>query len=670
MSAMPSPHAIDPALFSEDINPADDFFSYVNAKWIAANPIPPEESRWGSFYVLRVEAEHHLKDILEELSKKSDETLDPTARKVRDFYRTGMDEERLAAEGDAPLKPLLDMVAGIGDIGGLSSALGKLHRAGIGAFWATGVDQDVKASEVMALYLSQGGLGLPDRDYYLNGDEKSKTIREGYARFAEGIIAAAPSVGGPSVPGGAPIPAKFIDLETKLAAASMTRVELRDIEKQYNKMAPEELAALAPKVDWEGYWAAAGIAKPAYVIVCQPKFMEEVNRMVVEMPLEEIKQYLRWRILDDLANVLDENFSKRTFEFYGRAFAGAKEMKPRWRRVLGAVNGLLDEALGRIYVERHFSEDAKKKIADLVGHLTAAYRARIEKLDWMSDETKKKAVAKLGTVTKKLGYPDKWKDYGLLEIGTDSYAANYMRAHAFEFDRQVKKIGGPVDRTEWHMPPQMVNAYYNPPMNEIVFPAAILQPPFFDPDADLGANYGGIGTVIGHELTHGFDDQGSLFDLNGNLANWWTPEDKARFDAKTAKLAEQYDRYEPLPGLRLNGKLTLGENIADLGGLVIAYDALRLALGEAANEAAAAQTAIGPIDGLTPFQRFFINYAITERGEYREEALRLQVQTDPHSPSRFRVNGPLSDMEEFYEAFNVKEGNALWRSGGERVNIW
>ncbi len=671
MSAMPSPHAIDPEIFSEDVNPGDDFFSYVNAKWIAANPIPPEESRWGSFYVLRVEAEHQLKEILEELSKMPDGSLDPTARKVRDFYRTGMDEEKLAAEGDAPLKPLLDAVAGISDLAGLSSALGTLHRAGIGAFWAAGVDQDGKASEVMALYISQGGLGLPDRDYYLNDDEKSKAIREGYARFAEGMIAAAPSVGGSSgsgPAGDAHVAAKFIDLEAKLAAVSMTRVELRDIEKQYNKMSPEELAALAPKIDWDRYWAAAGIAKPSYAIVCQPKFMEEVDRMFAEMPLEEIKQYLRWRILDDLANVLDEDFSKRTFEFYGRTFAGAKEMKPRWRRVLGAVNGLLDEALGKIYVERHFSEDAKKKIDDLVGHLAAAYRARIEKLDWMSDETKAKAVAKLGTVPKKLGYPDKWKDYGPLEIGTDSYAANYMRAHAFEFDRQVRKIGGPVDRAEWHMPPQMVNAYYNPPMNEIVFPAAILQPPFFDPDADLGANYGGIGTVIGHELTHGFDDQGSFFDLHGNLANWWTPEDKARFDAKTAKLAEQYDGYEPLPGLHLNGKLTLGENNADLGGLVIAYDALRLALDEPSAAGAPPDAAL--IGGLTHFQRFFINYAITERGEIREEALRLQVQTDPHSPSRFRVNGPLSDMEEFYGAFGVKEGNRLWRPDGDRVKIW
>ncbi len=661
---------------ADDVRPADDFFGYVNAKWIAENPIPPDESRWGSFSVLRVDAEHKLKEILEEISRHDDGDLPSEAKKVRDFYRTGMDEDRLEKEGDAPLAPLLADIAAVESIGGISGLLGRLHRAGIGALWASGVDQDVKRSEVMALYISQGGLGLPDRDYYVNSDEKSVAIREGYLRFAEGMIAAAPSMGGASV---APVPATSIAIETRLAAVSMTRVELRDIEKQYNKMTPEELAAIVPSVDWDAYWAAAGMARPTYAIVCQPEFMKEVERIMKEVPLGDLKQYLRWRVLDDLANFLNEDFSRRMFEFYGRTFAGAREMKPRWRRVLGTVNGMMDEALGKLYVERHFSGDAKRKIADLVDHLTAAYRGRIERLDWMGEETKAKALAKLATVTKKLGYPDAWKDYGPLEIGIDSYAENYMRAHAFEFDRQTRKIGGPVDRAEWHMPPQMVNAYYNPPMNEIVFPAAILQPPFFDPDADLGANYGGIGTVIGHELTHGFDDQGALFDLNGNLANWWTAEDKTHFNAKTAKLAAQYDAYEPLPGLHVNGKLTLGENIADLGGIVIAYDALRLALKDvsapsagaaAEREGAGSVPADGPNGGFDPYQRFFINYAITERGAIREESLRLQIQTDPHSPSPYRVNGPLSDMEEFYEAFGVKEGDALWRPDGDRVRIW
>jgi putative endopeptidase len=661
---MLSSHSVDPELLSGDIKPGDDFFNYVNAKWIAQNPIPPEESRWGLFFVLRRETEQQLKEILEEISKKPDGELDPTGRKVRDFYRTGMDAESLARKSggnDAPLRPLLDKIAQVKRPEELSGLIGTLHRSGIHAFWGPGVDQDLKASEIMALYLSQGGLGLPDRDYYLNDDEKSKAIREGYMKFAEGMITATPSVAGIA-------PAAIMDIETKLAAASMTRVELRDIEKQYNKMAPDELAKIAPAIDWDAYWAAAGIQKPAYSIVCQPKFMEEASRLIQTLPLETLTQYLRWHVLTGLAGFLGEDFDKRIFDFYGRTFAGATEMKPRWRRVLGAVNGMLDEALGELYVARHFSESAKAKIDDLVTHLSSAYRRRIENLDWMSAETKEKALGKLATVVRKLGYPDKWKDYALLEIGTDTYAANYMRAYKFEFDRQLQKVGGPVDRGEWQMPPQMVNAYYNPPMNEIVFPAAILQPPFFDPDADLGANYGGIGTVIGHELTHGFDDQGALFDLHGNLANWWTPEDKARFDAKTAKLAEQFDKYEPLSGLHLNGKLTNGENIADLGGLVIAYDALKLALDDAAR--AGEVSAAAPIDAFTSVQRFFINYAITERGSIRNEALRLQVQTDPHSPSEFRVNGPLSNMTEFYEAFSVKEGDKLWRPEGDRVKIW
>lgn len=666
---MASSYSINPDTFAKDIKPTDDFFGYVNKKWIDENPIPAEESRWGSFNALHVEVERQLKDILEEVSEKSDEELDANARKVRDFYRTGMDAGKLAALGDAPLKEFLDAIATVKDAGDLSRVIGMLHRAGVNVFWSAGVDQDIKQSDMMALYLSQGGLGLPDRDYYLNVDEKSGTIRADYAAYTEGMIAAAPLVKGTAA-GAASVPAECIDIETKLAAASMTRVELRDLEKQYNKMTPDELAGLAPAIAWEAYWEGAAIAPvPEYLIVCQPEFIKKANDLIGTLPLETIKNYLRWHALNSLANFLGEDFDRRIFDFYNRTFAGATEMKPRWRRVLGVVNAMLDEAMGRLYVERHFSESAKEKIGDLVAHLAAAYAARIKRLDWMGEDTKGKALAKLDAVTKKLGYPDKWKDYGELEIGADSYMANYMRAHRFEFDRQARKIGKPVDRTEWYMSPQTVNACYSPSMNEILFPAAILQPPFFDPEADLGANFGGIGTVIGHELTHGFDDKGALFDLRGNLGDWWTAEDKARFDAKTAKLAEQYDHYEVLSGLFVNGKLTLGENIADLGGLVIAYDGLTLAL-EDAVRVGDGGVSTPAVDGLTPHQRFFINYAITERGSIREEALRLQVQTDPHSPSPQRVNGPLSDMDAFYEAFGVKEGNALWRAEDDRVKIW
>jgi putative endopeptidase len=391
--------------------------------------------------------------------------------------------------------------------------------------------------------------------------------------------------------------------------------------------------------------------------------MGAVSQLFTELPIEIHKAYLRWQILNGFSHCLDEAREKQRFDFYGRTFAGATEMRPLWRRAQSTLSMLLDEAVAELYVGAHFGEGAKKKIGELVDHLSTAYRTRIEKLDWMGSETKQKAAAKLAAISRKLGYPDKWKDIDKMQIGADSYAANVMRAHRFEFDRKMKRIGGPVDRSEWCMSPQTVNACYSPLLNEILFPAAILQPPFFDPTADDAVNFGGIGTVIGHELTHGFDDQGALFDAKGNLASWWTKEDKERFDARTERLAKQYDKFEAAPGLFVNGKLTLGENIADLGGLLIAYDGLLLAQKESGTVSEA-------IDELSPTERFFISYAITERSAIREEALRSQIQIDPHSPSPFRVNGPISNMEEFIDAFHAASGDKLWRDPEDRVKIW
>ena len=600
--------------------PTDDFFRFINGKWIAENPIPPEESRWGSFYVLRVEVEKQLKQIFDEVAAADDAKLNANARKVRDFYRTGMDMEKLSALRDAPLKDFFAMIDGISDIAALSGLLGTFHRQGISVFWGCGVDQDLKNSDIMAFYIGQDGLSLPDRDYYLNMDDKSKEIRAKYSAHADRILLLSEQIASYK-----PAPKIFIDIETRLARASMTQVELRDIEKQYNKMTPAELAAISPRVDWAKYFAAMQASVPEYMIVCQPEFIKMVNAIFEEVSLEDIKTYVRWHVLNGAANFLSEDFEKAAFDFYGRTFGGATEMKPRWRRVLGVVNNMLDEAVGQLYVKKHFSEDAKEKIKTLVEHLTAAYKTRIEKLDWMGEETKQKALAKLAHVTKKLGYPDAWKDFSALEIGADSYVQNYLRAHTFEFDRQMKKIGKPVDREEWHCSPQTVNAFYSPPMNEITFPAAILQPPFFDPAIDDAMNYGGVGTFIGHELTHGFDDQGSLFDLHGNLENWWTKEDKERFDKKTAHLAEQFDVYEPLPGLHVNGRLTLGENIADLGGLLIAYDGLVLTLG--GSEAAAKAPLI---DGMTPFQRFFTSLRDRRTRQFTRRSL---AHADPDRPS-------------------------------------
>jgi predicted metalloendopeptidase len=629
---------------------------------------------------LRVGVEDQLHAILDRLAAAPKDSAGASfdERRVRDFYAEGMNVEKRNRLGLAPLADLFAKIDGVKNGEDLAAAIGYLQRMGARAWWAASPEQDEKKSEIIALHLYQGGRGLPDRDYYLNDDEKSKKIRADYLAYVAAKLNQLHDAGQDVSGWGdansdsnaaiAAAAAGILEIETQLARASMTRVELRDVEKLYNKTSPAELAVLAPRVSWGKYFEAIGLpsGEPRYLIVGQPKFFAALDQLFETMPLERMRTYLKWHAFGSMASFLTEEFERQSFDFYARTFNGAKEMKPLWRRVLGTTNGLLDEMLGKLYVRDHFNEDAKRKINHLVDHLTAAYAARIMKLDWMSDATKKKAIEKLNSVSRKLGYPDVWKDMAALEVGTDSYAQNVMRACRFEFDRKIKEVGGPVNRDEWFMPPQMVNAYYQPPLNEIAFPAAILQPPFFDPSADDAVNFGGIGTTIGHELTHGLDDQGALFDAHGNLNNWWTPEDKRRFDGKTAHLAEQFDAYEVLPGVRVNGKLTLGENIADLGGMYIALDGLRLALAEQAGAGAAA----APVDDLSPVQRFFMNYAVTERGQIREELQRLYAQIDPHSPSRFRVNGPASNMPEFYEAFKAKQGDKLWREPDDRVAIW
>jgi putative endopeptidase len=650
---------VGPEDFDRSVKPVDDFFRFVNQKWISENPIPPEESRWGSFYVLRSEVERQLKEIFEAVEARSDADVAPRAKKVRDFYRTGMNAAKRNEQGDAPLAELFALVDSAKNTSELSRVVGVLHRSGVDAWWSPQADADAKQSDVVALYLNQAGIGLPDRDYYLKDDPKSREIREKYLPYMKDLLTGSSGALG----GSAPQEGAIMDLETKLAEASMTRVELRDVEKQYNKFSRDELAKLMPTVDWPKYFEAVGINIPENIIVCQPDFARAVSRLFAELPIEAHKAYLRWHILSDFSHCLDDVREQRRFDFYGRTFSGTTEMRPLWRRVQTVLSALLDDAVAELYVAVHFSEDAKKKIGELVDHLSIAYRARIEKLDWMGEETKKKAAIKLAAISRKLGYPDKWKDIDTMEITADSYAANVMRAYRFEFDRKMQRVGGPVDRSEWCMSPQTVNACYSPLLNEILFPAAILQPPFFDPSADDAVNFGGIGTVIGHEITHGFDDQGALFDAKGNLASWWTKEDKERFDARTERLAKQYDKFEAAPGLFVNGKLTLGENIADLGGLLIAYDGMVLALREKGGTPKM-------IDGMQPMERFFVSYAITERSAIREEALRSQVQIDPHAPSPFRVNGPIANMQEFTDAFHVVSGDKLWRDPEDRVKIW
>lgn len=652
MSPAPS---IDPNNFDISIKPTDDFFGFVNGGWLKKNPIPKEESRWGAFTVLRVEVEKQLKAILDELVAGPEAQKGSISRKVRDFYLTAMDREMANRLGTAPLDALFAMIDNMHDARDIARVIGRLHRSGVSVGWTPYVAQDEKNTEVMAFHPYQGGLGLPDRDYYLKDDEKSREIREKYLRYMKEMF--------PHASLDPALAETVMHFEKELAKASRTRVELRDPEKQYNKFLFSEMERLTPSIDWKPYFEDLSFAAPEYFIVGQPEFMESLDRFVKEGSFEVLKAYLRWHTTNSMAMFLTEEMERLHFDFYGRTFGGATEMKPRWRRALTALNSALDDAVAQLYVERHFSAEAKRKVNELVDCLVAAYRERIKALDWMSAETKEKALQKLSAVSRKLGYPDKWKDIDALAVGTTSYAENYMSAHAFEFDRQMRKIGEPVDRTEWVMSPQTVNACYEPTMNEILFPAAILQPPFFDPDADDAVNFGGIGTVIGHELTHGFDDEGSKFDAKGNLINWWTPEDRKRFDKKTDHLAAQFDRYEPLPGASINGQLTLGENIADLGGLLIAYDGLQLLLKERGGMDAA-------LDNFTPNQRFFISHAITWREHQREEYLRLSLRVNPHSPDKYRVIGPMSNLEEFYAAFGCKSGDKLFREPRDRVKIW
>jgi putative endopeptidase len=650
--------SIDQEDFDKTIRLTDDFFGFVNNKWLKNNPIPPEESRWGSFVILRVKVEKQLTELFISLLQKDDLIPGSNGQRIRDFYKSALDTEKLNKLGIAPLQELLAMVDSVSSNEELTRMVARLHKVGVNVFWQPSVEPDRKQSEVVSLYLYQGGLSLPDRDYYLGEGEKDKEIRVKYLSYVTGLLSGA----GLKDLGEEKTSQLILEIEARLAGASMTRVELRDPEIQYNKVTLAELKKLTLEIGWTTYFKEIGVIDIKSLIVCQPNFLKEVSDIWKTQNLSEIKIYLKWHILNDLARFLSEEIERQHFDFYGRTFSGAREMKPRVRRVTEVISNMLDEAVGELYVERYFGEEAKKKVNILVDRLLAAYRARIERLSWMSIETKEKALKKLETIKKKLGYPDKWKDFSALTMGPESYAENYMRGFEFAFNFEVKKVGGPVDKNEWVMPPQTVNACYVPPMNDVTFPAGILQSPFFDAEADDAINFGGIGTVIGHEITHGFDDDGSLFDAEGNLNNWWTDEDKKSFEAKTGFLAKQSEQYEPLPGLKLNGQLTLGENTADLGGLLIAYDALKLVLKEKSDNAL--------IDGLTPEQRFFVSYATIWRGHTREELARLFLNVDKHSPPYFRVNGPLSNLPEFYEAFGCKEGDKMWRKPEDRVSIW
>ncbi len=657
-AAAPAPHpGIDLSGMDVAVKPADDFYQYANGKWLAATTIPPDRPLVAVFTQLQDRNREILHQILEESARNILTAPDSIAAKVGTFYRSGMDEARIDKAGVQPLRKELDRIAAVKTLPDLIPELAHLHSQGVAVAFRFGPHPDLKDSRRMIGALSQGGLGLPDRDYYLKSDPKTEAIRTAYRAHIEKML----TLLGETSQQAADQARTILDLETRLAKASKTRVELRDPKANYHLMNPKQLAAEASGLGWPRFFHDLNLSEQQDINVGQPAFFQELGRLATSVSLEDWKAYLRWQLLNHYADKLGKDFVTEDFHFKGTVLTGVPQMRPRWQRVLETTDHLLGEALGQLYVARAFPPVAKAKADVLVQNVKAALRDRLAHLDWMSPETRREALRKLDAIAVKIGYPAKWRDYSGLKLADDVYARNVMRAEAFYHGQEMAKIGKPVDRTEWHMTPPTVNAYYDPSRNEIVFPAGILQPPFFDPHADDAANYGGIGMVIGHELTHGFDDQGRQFDAAGNLRDWWTPQDAKTYKERAAQIARQYDGYVLLDGLHVNGKLTLGENIADLGGLKIAYLAYQKSLGGKPAPV---------IDGFTGPQRYFLAFAQLWRYKIRPEAARVRLATDPHSPPRFRVLGPLYNTPEFFQAFGISPAQARDKMNPKPVQIW
>ncbi len=643
-----------------NVRPQDDFYHHVNGGWLKKNPVPPHESRWGSFLMLRYETEKKLHAIVSRLQDEKNLKAGSAERMIRDFYRSGMDTKRRNALGATPLAPWLERIAKITDVRSLVSVFAHLETIGGGGPWGIAVDQDMKDSRKYVAYLHQSGLGMPDRDYYLKDDRESVRVRTAYVKHLEAIFALMGKTKAEAKDGAKTV----MRIETAIAKISMTKEDLRDVDKTYHPIRRAALARLTPAIDWDSFFRIVGARDVNRVILMQPEFFKALDALLVKEPLEDWKTFLSWHLVGGAASYLTARFEKQNFAFYGTTLSGVTKMKPAWRRILASVNGSLGEPLGRLYVQEYFSPEAKRKAARMVEDLFEAYEARIRNLDWMSAATKRKAAKKLRQIDRKLGYPDKWRKYRGLMISPHDYFGNAVRTARFEHARMMRRLKKPVDRSEWFMNPQTVNAYYSFGLNDIVFPAAILQPPFFSVDGDDALNYGAMGSVIGHEITHGFDDQGSKFDGTGNRRTWWTKEDRKRFEKKAEALVRQFNAYTVADGLAVNGRLTLGENIADLGGASIAYDAFRLRLAKTKQKAGNDAT------GLTPEQRFFFGFALFERENRRPEAEKTQVLTDPHSPGTFRINGPASNLQEFYQVFDVRKGDKLYREPAKRAKVW
>ena len=639
------------------IQACQDFNGFVNSKWLAANPVPGDRTTWGAFPAL---GERSLQ-VQHEIAKAAAAGEWPQGsmeQKVGDFFAAGMDEAAIEAAGLAPVQPELDRIDALASNADIPAYIGDAYGRGQGMLFGFYAMADYNDSTTNIAYASQGGLSLPERAYYLEDREDYKAAR---AAFVEHVAALMQLAGSDEETAKAQAQ-DVLAFETRLAQASLGRLELRDPANRYNPVSLADADASTPNFSWTQFFTALDVDAPQTFSLPMPGFFKEMDAMLADVPLETWKTWLRFRTIDEASPYLSNAFAERNFEFYGKTLRGQKEMQERWKRVLGALNGSMGEGFGQLYVEQAFPPESKAKMEELVGNLMASLKTRLENLEWMSEDTKAKAIEKWSSFTPKVGYPDKWRDWSGLEVSDESYAGNLLAASAFNYRYMLDKIGKPVDRSEWGMSPQTVNAYYRATANEIVFPAAILQPPFFDVNADDALNYGGIGAVIGHEMLHGFDDQGSKFDAHGNMANWWTDQDREKFEAATAKLADQYSGYEALPGLFVNGKLGLGENIADLGGVTVAHDALQRAQGEGFTDPM--------IDGYSQDQRFFMNWATVWRIAFTEAQLKQQITVGPHSPGMFRAIGAPSNLPAFAEAFECKEGDKMVRSGEDRVVIW
>ncbi len=637
------------------VRPQDDFYRHVNGQWLATTEIPADRSNYGSFTILADAAETNLRAILEEAAASPDREPGSDTQRIGDFYASFMDEAGIETRGLEPLAGEFSTIDALATPEDISRYIGHTQRIGVNQPVGFYVAIDERNSASYVSYVAQNGLGMPDRDYYLAREPKQQETREKYEAYIRDLLDAA---GEKDAAGAA---RRILALEKRMAEAHWTRVQNRDVEKTYNRYELAALGALSPGLDWPAFLDGAGAGQVTTLIVSQPSFFKSLGKLVRSTPASQWREYFRFKLLNDYAPYLPDRFVKLHFEFNGHVLSGTTEIRPRWKRGVAAVENSIGDLVGKRYVERHFKADAKQRMDQLVDNLKQAYAAGIDTLEWMTPATREAARTKLASLTTKIGYPDKWQDWATLEIRRDDLLGNVQRSATVDHDRRLARLGGPIDRTEWLMTPQTVNAYYYPPANEIVFPAAILQPPFFDVTADDAVNYGAIGAVIGHEISHGFDDQGRHYDGTGNLREWWTDVDDQEFRKRTAGLVEQYNAYSPMADLHVNGELTLGENIADLSGLTVAYRAYRLSLG---------QKEAPVIDGYTGDQRFFMGWAQVWARKYRDDDTRRRLLTDPHSPSEYRANGVLINMPEFQAAFDIKEGDALYRKPEERVKIW